>query len=111
MAVDQDALGVQGTQISGSGPDNLLEVWSKPLSIKNAYAVMLLNRSETDTNISVYWSDLGLPKGPATVRDLWSRTDLGVLYNGYSPIVQAHGIVLLRVTSTKGPSAVALPSQ
>jgi alpha-galactosidase len=112
ISVDQDALGIQGTQVSGSGPNNLLEVWSKPLSAKNTYAIMLLNRLEVDTNISVYWSDLGLSKGPATVRDLWSRTDIGVLYNGYSPIVPAHGVVLIRVTSiSDSHSPAPLPPQ
>jgi hypothetical protein len=67
IAVNQDALGIQGTLVSGAGSSGL-EVWSKTLSGLNTRGVMFLNRSEEAANIIVYWSDIGSPLGPAIVR-------------------------------------------
>jgi len=94
IAVDQDALGKQGKPISTS---TTLEVWSKQLSGTNRYAVALLNRTESAATINVTWSSLGLT-GAATVRDLWSHTDLGSMPTGYSASVPKHGVVMLTVS-------------
>ncbi len=76
IAVDQDPLGIQGRLVASPGEG--LQVWSKTLSGKNTRAVALFNRNDSGSApITVQWSDLGLPAGPATVRDLWSHTDLG----------------------------------
>lgn len=109
IAVDQDSLGDQGTLISSLSNSDSLEVWSKPLSGSNMRAVMLLNRSEEDASILVRWNKIGLPSGPATVRDLWDRTDRGVFYNGYSANVPSHGVVLVKIISTGGPMPKSLP--
>ena len=109
IAVDQDALGVQGTLISQPNSKDGLEVWSKPLSGTDTVAVMLLNRSEQAANISANWSDLGLPYGPALVRDLWDRADRGLFTNSYSANVPAHGVVLVKIVSSGSSSATATP--
>jgi alpha-galactosidase len=93
IAVDQDPLGKQGTPISQS---TTLEVWSKPLSGTNTYAVALFNRTAAAAPIAVTWSSLKLT-GSASVRDLWAKTDLGVMATQYSVSVPSHGVVLLRV--------------
>jgi hypothetical protein len=103
IAVNQDALGIQGTLVSGAGSSGL-EVWSKTLSGSNTRAVMLLNRSEEAANIIVYWSDIGLPLGRAIVRDLWERADRGVFENAYRANVPAHGVVLVKIVSASDPS-------
>ena len=100
IAVDQDPLGLQGTLVNGLRHSDGLEVWSKTLSGPNTRAVMLLNRSEHGANILVFWDKIGLPSSPATVRDLWSRTDLGVYHSGYSAFVPPHGVVLVKIIST-----------
>lgn len=49
-----------------------MQVWAGPLS-GNRVAVVLWNRGSSTTNITAYWSDLGL--NPSTVvdaRDLWA---------------------------------------
>jgi alpha-galactosidase len=109
IGINQDPLGIQGTLISSLSESNGLEVWSKTLSGTNTQAVMLLNRSEETANILVYWNDIGLPVGPATVRDLWEQTDRGVFYNGYIANVPAHAVVLVKIISTGGPMPKLLP--
>jgi hypothetical protein len=64
---------VQGTRIKGKGA---LEVWKKKLSGSNTVAVAFLNRSSAAADISVTWTELGLPAGTAKVRDLWAKADL-----------------------------------
>ena len=99
IAVDQDPLGKQATRVATPGTN--LEVWSKTLSGTNTRAVALLNRGSSTASISVMWSQLGIPTGAATVRDLWSHTDLGSFSGSYTASsVPSHGVVMLKVSST-----------
>jgi alpha-galactosidase len=99
IAVDQDPLGAQGKLVASPGTN--LQVWSKTLSGTNVRAVALLNRGTSATSITVQWSALGIPTGAATVRDLWSHTDLGPATGSYTASsVPGHGVVMLKVTSS-----------
>jgi alpha-galactosidase len=99
VAVDQDPLGQQGHLAASPGTN--LQVWSKTLSGTNVRAVALLNRGSGTASITVQWSALGIPTGAATVRDLWSHTDLGTFSGSYTASsIPSHGVVMLRVTST-----------
>jgi alpha-galactosidase len=100
IAVDQDALGVQGRLVATPGTN--LQVWAKTLSATSARAVALFNRNDSGTaSIAVQWSALGIPAGAATVRDLWSHTDLGTFTGSYTAAsVPSHGVVMLRVQSS-----------
>jgi alpha-galactosidase len=100
VAVDQDPLGIQGHLVASPGTN--LQVWSKTLTGTNTRAVALFNRNDTGTaSITVPWSALGIPTGAATVRDLWSHTDLGTFTASYTAAaVASHGVVMLKVTST-----------
>jgi len=100
IAVNQDTTGVQAELISDDGCG--LQVWAKPLNGKqsNERAVVLLNRSTTVQALSVKWKDLNLV-GAASVRDLWSHTDLGTLDSMFSANVPMHGVVLLKVVGSK----------
>jgi alpha-galactosidase len=109
IAVDQDPLGIQGTFLSNLATVEGFGVWSKPLVDPGTRAVMLLNRSEIPATISIHWKDIGLPEGPAAVRDLWERADRGIFYNGYGSVVASHGVILLKVHSVKLPSPTPLP--
>ena len=52
-------------------------------------------------SITVQWTTLGLPAGRATVRDLWSHTDLGTIANAYTATaIPSHGVVMLKVVSS-----------
>jgi hypothetical protein len=62
--------------------------------------VVLFNRSDASTPVTVQWAALGLPTGSAAVRDLWSHTDLGSFTGSYTaPAVASHGVVMLKVAS------------
>ena len=98
IAVDQDPLDQQGRLVGSPGTN--LQVWSKTLSGTNVRAVALLNRGTGTASITVQWSALGIPTGAATVRDLWSHTDLGSFSGSYSAsTIPSHGVVMLKVTS------------
>jgi alpha-galactosidase len=104
IAVDQDALGRQGEKVREDRPGAV--VYSKVLSGAGRRAVLLLNRTDSPTPITVYWEDLELSAGSAQVRDLWDHADLGVMMNGYTaPSVPAHGSIMLLVTGSEAARA------
>jgi alpha-galactosidase len=78
IAVNQDPLGKQATRVATPGSN--LEVWSKQMSGTNVRAVALFNRSGSAASMTVKWTDIGLPAGAATVRDLYAQKDLGSLH-------------------------------
>ena len=94
IAVNQDALGVQGSKVRDDGNE---EVWVKPLR-GGARAVVFLNRGRERVRIKVRFTELGFPTGPANVRNLWLKQDAGTFTDGYSEEVASHGVVMLRVT-------------
>jgi alpha-galactosidase len=99
IAVDQDPLGKQGRVVATPGTN--LEVWSKEMSGTNTRAVALFNRGTASASITVQWSQLGIPTGAATVRDLWSQKDLGPFTGSYTAAaVPSHTVVMLKVVST-----------
>jgi alpha-galactosidase len=97
IAVDQDPLGVQGKVVAT--PSTNLQVWAKKLSGTNTVAAVLLNRGSSSASITAQWTDLGIPAGAATVRDLWSHTDLGSFNGSYMATVPSHGVVMIKVVS------------
>jgi hypothetical protein len=98
IAVDQDALGLQGVRVSGGSG---LEVWSKRLAQAgrddSRRAVVLLNRTAPAAPITVHWSELGLETDSATVRNLWNHEDLGERAGSYTATVAANDAVMLLV--------------
>jgi alpha-galactosidase len=58
IAVDQDALGIQGRRVKKDGDS---EIWSKQMS-DGSRAVILLNLGSTGTTIAVKWTDIGYPE-------------------------------------------------
>jgi alpha-galactosidase len=94
IAVDQDALGIQGHRVRRSGD---LEVWSKQLQ-DGSRAVVLLNRGASEATIAVDWQDLGYANSlPMKVRDLWKKADLGTFKAQFSTTVASHGAVMVTV--------------
>jgi alpha-galactosidase len=104
IAVDQDPLGIQGFQFSADG---VLEVWFKPLT-GNAWAMCVLNRSPRFQKIVFDWkaepvSD-DLSKREArfdtvkySLRDLWTKKDLGTTEKPLNAEVPAHDVLMLRL--------------
>jgi alpha-galactosidase len=80
IAVDQ--AGVPASLIGGE-PTSEQQVWSAK-EPGGSYAVALFNLSTTATvTVSVSWHQLGF-SGSASVRDLWSHTNLGSFATGFS---------------------------
>lgn len=98
LAVNQDALGVQGIRVSPANASGV-ECWAKPLA-DGSVAAMLLNRGPDTTTAACTWAEIGLkqPGASADVRDLWARANLGPFAGGYSCSVPSHGAVLVKVT-------------
>ncbi|WP_240702987.1 X2-like carbohydrate binding domain-containing protein [Cohnella luojiensis] len=70
------------------------------------YTVGLFNLGSSAATVTVNWSDIGLT-GPASVRDLWSHSDLGTFDTGYSSVnLASHGSRLFKVTSQGGTASL-----
>jgi hypothetical protein len=70
------------------------------MSGTNRRAVALFNRGPSVAAITVEWSQIGLPEGPARVRDLWKGMDLGSFSGQYTAEqVQSHDVVMLEIAS------------
>jgi len=100
IAVNQDTTGLQAKIVTDNGSG--LQVWAKALNGKQSKerAVVLFNRSAAAASMSVKWKDLNLV-GAATARNLWTRTDLGIVDSMYTVTVPSHGVVMLKVTGTQ----------
>ena len=95
IAVDQDALGEQGARVWKDGD---LEVWSRRLA-DGSRAVVLFNRSQQATPVTVRWEDIGYPSGlTAEVRDLWQHRGVGVQKSAYTATVESHSVVMVKIT-------------
>ena len=114
--INQDILGIQGykrTSIRNSNTitdddddlddldreDNLVEVWAGPLSNDNI-VVVLLNRSTQPSNITAYWSDIGIVYNNTNmnVRDLWNHEELGTYSSSITFHVESHDVIALRLS-------------
>jgi len=94
IAVDQDALGLQGRRVKREGD---YEVWAKQLS-DGSRAVALLNRGKAEGRITVKWNEIGYPDTlAAAVRDLWAKQDLGKPTGSFSATVPSHGVVMVKI--------------
>ncbi len=95
IAVDQDALGMQGRKVRDNGPQ---EVWMKPLA-DGSRAVILFNRGSEASEITAAWEEIGFfPGGKARVRDLWKKADVGSFTGSFKAKVEPHDVVMVRVT-------------
>jgi alpha-galactosidase len=103
IALDQDALGLQGTQVWQSA-DGDLSVWAKPLNAEGARGVVLLNAGDAPADVGFTLPMIGLAGGTATVRDLVAKMDLGAFADGYTvAAIPSHGTATLKVTGTEPP--------
>jgi alpha-galactosidase len=91
LAVDQQ--GVPGRPISVSAQQ---QVWCTGEPDGSA-TVALFNLAASPASITVRWSELGL-QGSASVRDLWSHTNLGMYGSSFSAQLNIHVARLLHIT-------------
>ena len=93
IAVDQDALGVQGHRVAKDGTS---EVWTKPLT-GGGVALLLFNRAESPARITATADQLGATlKAGAKVRDLWAHRDLPRWKGSFEATVAPHGVMMVR---------------
>jgi alpha-galactosidase len=94
LAVDQDALGKQGTAVRKNAT---MQVVAKDME-DGSKAVGLFNLGPAEQTIGVDWSDLKI-SGQQTVRDLWRQKDLGKFGEKVEATVPSHGVILIRISS------------
>ena len=95
IAIDQDALGVEGRRAAKDGD---FETWVRPLKGGDR-AVILFNRSATAHKMSVDWSTLNMAPGEkADIKDLWSKAVSKGVKGAFSADVPSHGVVMIRVS-------------
>jgi alpha-galactosidase len=93
IAVDQDPAGRQGRRVWQSGQQ---EVWARKLADGDS-AVAVFNRADREAKVTFRWADVGIPKTPSHVRDLWLHAEVKTAGPEHSAVVPGHGVTLLRV--------------
>jgi hypothetical protein len=99
LAIDQDAAGLQAVKVAETAKG--LQVWCKALARPGKRAVLLLNRTDADQQISVRWDDLGLDDSSAHVADAWTGRELASAAGSWSTTVRKGDAVLLLVSGTE----------
>ncbi|MGC9539274.1 RICIN domain-containing protein [Streptomyces sp. UG1] len=99
IAIDQDPRGLQGVKVAEDTRN--LQVYGKVLSGTGKRAVLLLNRTGSAANMTVRWADLGLTDASASVRNVWTGTNVASHATSYSTTVPANDAVLLTVSGTE----------
>jgi len=101
LAIDQDPLGKQATQIFNE--DNQV-IYAKTLE-DGSVAVGFFNRGPAPAKMAVTLGPWGIltsnDSGVRRVRDLWRQKDLGVFKNKFETEVAPHGVVLVRLIPVK----------
>ena len=108
IAVDQDALGIQGFQHKVEGQ---FETWLKPLS-GGDWALCFLNRSPEAINIdfdfakNIINDEVSNRKLDATaetfkIKDLWSKKELGTTKKPLKASVPSHDVLMVRLSVVK----------
>lgn len=108
IAVDQDALGIQGFQYKVDGQ---FETWLKPLS-GGDWALCFLNRSPEAKNIdfdfakNIVNDEVSNRKLDATaetfkIKDLWSKKELGTTKKSLKASVPSHDVLMVRLSLVK----------
>jgi alpha-galactosidase len=94
IAVDQDALGQEGTRVAKDGDG---EVWARPLA-NGGRAAVLLNRGTAPRAIAVTWAQLNLAVGQTMrIHDLWRSEDLRPARDSFTATVPPHAVVMVRL--------------
>ena len=82
------------------------QVW-RVQNADGSWTVALFNLGSATATVTARWSDLGF-SGAASVRDLWSRSELGSFTDSFSASIASHGTRLLKVAG--GPVVTPTPT-
>ncbi|MDD5688217.1 MAG: discoidin domain-containing protein [Elusimicrobia bacterium] len=95
IAINQDRLGIAGRRVKIVGN---VDIIARPL-INGCTAVLIYNRGTSAQNITVNWSDIGLPSGTGMkVFDIWANSDKGTFSGSYTTIVESTNVVMLKLS-------------
>ncbi|KAG0543073.1 hypothetical protein BDA96_02G158000 [Sorghum bicolor] len=95
IAVNQDALGVQGLKVQKNGDQ---EVWAGPLS-GGRVAVVLWNRGPTQASITASWSSIGLSTSAVVdAHDLWTGEATSSVQGELKATVETHACKMYVLT-------------
>lgn len=104
IALNQSSYVYQARRLVDYGE---LEVWAKPLidTMSGEIAVGLLNRSDSQANITFNLSDIGIKASAGyTIRDIWADKDYKTTKEETIQMeVPGHGIVVLKIKGTAVP--------
>ena len=107
IGVDQDPLGVPAFPAVS---ENGIEIWARPLSNEN-WAICFLNRSDLPKTIDFDWKNryiddalssrqIDARKTTYSVRDLWTKKNMGTTDAPLRAVVPPHEVLLLRLDKT-----------
>jgi alpha-galactosidase len=97
LAVDQDPLGKEATQIAET---DSVRIYEKDLA-DGSKAVGLFNVSTQPASINLDLSALGIT-GEQKLRDLWRQKNIGTFTGSYeAKNIPSHGVLLLKITAMK----------
>ena len=99
LAIDQDPLGKPAQRIVKTGAG--AEVWLRELHDRTR-AAGLFNRGNAPVTVELDWAAAGLA-GKYAVRDVWQRSDLGIMDGKLSRVIAPHGAVLAKLQPVSNP--------
>lgn len=97
IAINQDPACLQARV---EGVQGHVEIWVKDLEGEhsNKKAIALLNRGETEAEVTVRWRELGL-EGSMKIRNLWEHCDIEA-EDTLTISIPAHGTAVYKVTAS-----------
>ena len=98
IAIDQDPLGKQATQVVKQGD---IQIWARELK-DGSKAVGLFNTGMKTLKITLNFTDIKV-NGTQKIRDLWLHKDLGGFDKNFEANVDPHGTVLIKVIPVGTP--------
>ena len=96
IAIDQDALGIQGTR---KIKNDVWNIFVKQL-VNGDVAIAILNRSDATQSAAINFNDLGLD-GKYEIRDLWQHKVIGKKEKNWKGKVISHETKLFRLKRVK----------
>jgi len=89
---------VSGERIRNDNVTTGGQVWSKPLMNGDLAIILYNSGNNDDVTVAVEWEELGWKStDDVLVRDLWAQEDLGSMAGGYSAVLAAHDVSMLRL--------------
>jgi hypothetical protein len=72
--------------------------------------VAVFNRNSSSANVTINFSALGVTAGPDTLRDLWTKSNVGVFSGSYAVTLAPHQSKLYRLTPPGEGMVSVLPA-